>query len=143
MTSWLLLLIFIPFFSFSQWNYTEVVTSGLDVYRVADVKSDSSELSLQEYYGDVMFCLHDSTLVSDTKTIILEITYGLTTKTFLLKYLPIYDETLIISQNLKDENYFNYLEISNTVKIFFPVESKCYQFDTRGLLSAYHYVLGI
>jgi hypothetical protein len=145
MRSWILFLIFLPFVTFSQWNLHEEVTSGLDVYRVADIKSGESELLLQEYYEDVMFCLHDSTFISDTQTVVLEITYGLETKTFILKDLIVNDYTIILSPDVKKEEYFNYLELSRSIKISLVGTSptKCYQFSTIGTINAYNYIIDL
>jgi hypothetical protein len=145
MKSLFLFLFLLPFVSFSQWNLYEEVTNGNDVYRVAEIKLGKSELMLQEYYEDVLFCLHDSTLVSDTQSIVLEITYGLTTKMFILNDLVVNDYSIIISPDLESEKYFNYLKISRLVKIILPKSSptKCYEFNTTGMTSAYDYIIDI
>jgi len=132
-------------FSQNGWDLREKISEGKDKYRVASFTSNNGELIIQEHYDYILFCLYDTTITHETQTVIMELKYGVTTKTFIIKDSPVYNNTVVISTDLKNENFFIYLKISDSLKVSLLPNNpiKIYDYKLNGIVGAYEYVIGL
>jgi hypothetical protein len=123
--------------NYGEWELSEEISDGEELYRMGILKKDSFSLTVVENYVDISFMLKDDILTDEIVKVLFDFEFDMGSCLFITYGVPSEDRKyLIFSEELTNEKYFNYLKISKKLKItiiYGENKNKRYLFDIDGM----------